>query len=145
MIKVYFLKSDSIQCELYKETFPMIITNISFVDCQFINNSHRLLYIENTGPALFKVNILFRSLKILHNHVKTEIEDIILLINVNIYIAGTFIATDNKCDLSIMHFQSCNILFSGKVIFNKNECDQVIKLDTYLKVQEYTASYIFHK
>ena len=133
------MKFDFIRCELYKETFPMIITNMSFVDCQFINNSHRLLYIENTGPALFKVNIIFRSLKILHNHVKTEIKDIILLINVNIYIAGTFIVTDNRCDSSIMHFQSCNILFSGKVIFNKNKCDQVIKLDTYLKVQEYTA------
>ena len=143
MIKVHLelcMTFHAIRCELNNVTFPMILTNISFVDCQFISNNHtRLLLIENRTPALGKVNVLFRSLRILHNHMKNKIEDIILLINVNIYIAGTFVATDNKCDLSIMHFQSCNILFSSKVMFNENECDQVIKVDTYLKVAEYTG------
>ena len=144
MIKIHIeiCKYRSIECELFinNETFPMIPTNISFVECQFINNKHRVLFIENRAPALGKVNILFKSLNISHNNLlKTKTKDIILLINANIYIAGTFTVTNNKCDLSIMHFQSCNILFSGKVTFGKNFCSQVIKLDTYIKIMEHTA------
>ena len=140
-IEVCMLKTTECELNINNETFPMILTNISFMECQFINNSHRILFIENRTPALGKVNILFKSLNISHNHLKKENikKDIILLVNVNIYIAGMFIVTDNKCHLSIMHFQSCNILFSGKVILNKNHCSQVIKLDTYIKIMEYAA------
>ena len=56
----------------------------------------------------------------------------------NVYIGGTFNVTKNRCELSIMHFQSCDILLHGKIIFSKNNCGQVILLNTYTKVMEYT-------
>ena len=56
----------------------------------------------------------------------------------NVYIGGTFNVTKNRCELSIMHFQSCDILLHGKIIFSKNNCGQVILLNTYIKVMEYT-------
>ena len=38
-----------------------------------------------------------------------------------------------------MQFQSCDILFSGKITFDTNYCNAVISLDTHIKVMEYTS------
>ena len=121
-------------------TFPMILTNISFVRCQFINNTHRLLMIENNAPTLVKVNVSLKSLNILHNvPLSTMIQDnMILISNMNVHISGNFNVTKNRYRLSIMQFQSCDVLLSGKITFNENHCGQVILLDTYIKIMEYT-------
>ena len=128
-------------CELFisNRRFPMIPTNISFIGCQFINNSFRLLFIDNRAPALGKVNVQLRHLNISYNHFTAVTEDhMIFFANINVHIAGIFNVTKNHCRFSIIHFLLCDILLSGKIIFDKNNCAQVIFLDTYIKVMEYT-------
>ena len=134
-------KFESRACELFisNTTFPIIPTNISFVGCQFIYNSFRLLFIDNRAPALGKVNVQLRHLNILYNHLTALTEDhMIIFVNINVHIAGIFNVTKNRCRFSIIHFVSCDILLSGKILFDKNNCAQVIFLDTYIKVMEYT-------
>ena len=129
-------------CELVisNVTFPLILTNISFVRCQFINNHHRLLMIENTAPTLGKGYVLLKSLTIFHNVPPTAAKEnnMISIVAVNVHISGTFNVTKNIYRLSIMQFQSCDVLLSGKIVFNKNEYGQVILLDTYIKIMEFT-------
>ena len=121
-------------------TFPMILTNVSLIRCQFINNSNRLIYMRNRALELGKVNVFFTSLNISYNLHPITISgmDIILILGMNVYISGTFNATKNRCELSIMHLQSCDISLHGKIIFSINRCGQVIFLDTYIKIMEYT-------
>ena len=129
-------------CELIisDTRFPMILTNISFIRCQFINNNHRLLKIENRAPAFGKANVLFKSLSILDNFLPTAVVEynMISIIKMNVLINGTFNVTKNTYSSSIMRFQSCDVLLSGKILFNKNKCDQVILLDMHIKIMEYT-------
>ena len=129
-------------CELVisNVTFPLILTNISFVRCQFINNRHWLLMIENTAPTLGKGNVLLKSLTILHNVESAGVieNNMISIVTMSVHISGIFNVTKNKCKLSIMQFQSCDVLLSGKIVFNKNDCGQVILLDTYIKIMEFT-------
>ena len=118
---------------------PLILTNISFIRCQFINNSHGLLTIENRVPLLGKVNLLLESLNIFHNfHLYKTIKNLISVSAANVHIRGTFNVTKNHCRLSIMQLQSCDILFSGKIIFDNNYCAEVFSVDTYIKVLENT-------
>ena len=148
VIQIIIALCKSFNCELLisNATFPMILTNISFVSCRFIDNRQRLLLIENRAPALGKVTLLLSSLYILHNTYPTTAfksslatkNNLILILTMNVYIVSTFTVTKNRCELSIMHFQSCDILLSGKTMFNKNNCAQVILLNTYIKVMEYT-------
>ena len=138
---IQICKSEFHACELIisDRTFNMIPTNISFVGCQFINNRFGLLYIDNRTPALGKVNAQLRQLSISHNRITALTGDhIICLVNINVHIAGILNITKNHCEFSIIHFLSCDILLSGKIIFDKNICAQVIFLDTYIKVMEYT-------
>ena len=65
-------------------------------------------------------------------------DDIISIITMNVHISGTFKVIENHCRLSIMQFLSCDLLLSGEIVFNKNDCDQVILLDTHMKIMEYT-------
>ena len=119
----------------------MILTNISLVKCQFINNIHTLIVTENRNPVLsnLKVNILFESLIITRNHVSAGARaNMISITTMNVHINGTFNVTNNRCRQVIIHFQSCDILFSGKMIFNKNDCKEVISTNTHIKVMEYT-------
>ena len=119
----------------------MILTNISLVKCQFINNIHALIVTENRNPVLsnLKVNILFESLIITRNHVLAGARaNMISITTMNVYINGTFNVTNNRCRQVIIHFHSCDILFSGKMIFNKNDCKEVISTNTHIKVMECT-------
>ena len=127
-------------CELFisNASFALIITSIKFVRCQFINNSDRLLIIENKAPAL-KGKVLLKSLNITHNvqPPKHQGNNIITITTMKVYITGTFNATKNTCKFSIIQFELCDIMLSGRIIFSKNRCAQVILLDTYIKVMEY--------
>ena len=118
---------------------PAILTNICFIRCHFIKNSHELLTIENRVALLGKIHLLLESLSIFHNfHSLNTIKNIISVSAANVHINGTFNVTKNHCRLSIMQLQSCDILFSGKIIFDNNYCAEVFSLDTYIKVLEYT-------
>ena len=118
---------------------PVISTNIYFLRCQFLNNSHRLLTIENNVAHLGKLNLLLESLNIFHNlHAYKTIKNLISISAANVHINGTFNVTKNHCRLSIMQLRLCDILFSGKIIFDDNYCAEVLSLDTYIKVLEHT-------
>ena len=119
---------------------PMISTNIYFIRCHFINNSNGLLTIENKVALLGKLNLLLESLNIFHNlHAYKKIKNLISISAANVQINGTFNVTKNHCRLSIMQLQSCDILFSGKTIFDNNYCAEIFSLDTYIKVLECTT------
>ena len=115
----------------------MMLTNVSFVKCEFINNRDRIIQAKNTIPVSsnLKVNILFESLIISHNHASQS--TIIAITKMNVHINGTFNVTNNRCRQAIIHFHSCDILFSGKMMFSKNDCKEVISLNTHIKVMKY--------
>ena len=116
--------------------------NISFINCQFRSNRQKMLTIENKVVAPHQVNVLFQTLNILHNsynHLKrTQYNNIISVTKANIHIRGPVNVAYNHAWLNIMRFQSCDILFSGKLTFYTNYCNEVISLDTHIKVMEYT-------
>ena len=119
---------------------PVILTNICFIRCHFISNSHGLIIIENRVALLGKIHLLLESLTIcFHNYnIRHIIKNLILVSAANVHINGTFNVTKNHCRLSIMQFQLCDILFSGNIIFDNNYCAEVLSLDAYIKVLEYT-------
>ena len=117
--------------------------NISFINCQFRSNRQKLLTIENKVVASHRVNVLLESLNILHNsylQIKgiQYKDDIISVTKANIHISGPVNVAKNSALLSIMKFQSCDILFSDKITLDSNYCNEVISLDTHIKVMEYT-------
>ena len=119
----------------------LMITNISFVRCEFTYNINALILVENRDPIRgdLKANILLQSL-IISRTIPILDNDmhIISISAMNVHINDTFTVTNNKCYLAIMHFQSCDILFSGKIVFNKNNCTKVISVDTHIKIMEHT-------
>ena len=116
--------------------------NISFIKCQFRSNRQKLLTIESKVVASHRVNVLLKSLNILHNSYsqlkRIQHNDIISVTKANIHISGPVNVAKNNALLSIMKFQSCDILFSGKITFDTNYSNEVISLDTHIKVMEYT-------
>ena len=63
----------------------------------------------------------------------------------NVYINGIFNVTSNQCKRAVVHFQSCDVLLNGKMIFDKNYCPEVISTNTHIKVMEYTNISFFQK
>ena len=119
----------------------VLLTNISFVKCQFISNRNRIIWTNNRDPMLsnLKANILFEFLIISHNYLSAETtNDMISITTMNVHINGTFNVTNNHCGLTIVNFRSCDVLFSGKMIFNRNDCKGMISTNTHIKVMEYT-------
>ena len=116
--------------------------NISFINCKFRSNRQKLLTIENKVLASHRVNVLLKSLDILHNSYsqlkRIQYNDIISVTKANIHISGPVNVAKNHALLSIMKFQSCDILFSGMITFDTNYCNEVISLDAHIKVMEYT-------
>ena len=118
----------------------VMLTNISFVKCQFIGNRNSIINIDNIDPILsnLKANFLFESLIVLHNYLSAGVIPNTISINtMNVHINGTFNVTKNHCIQTIIHFQSCDILFSGKMMFIENTCKEVILMNTHIKVMEY--------
>ena len=116
------------------------VTNIAFIRCQFYNNIRGLLLITSNAVVLFsKANVWLEALKISYNnckHVK-EICDIISIFNMNVHMKGPINVIGNDASISILDIRSCDILFSGEIIFYSNNCAQIISLNTYIKVMEY--------
>ena len=106
----------------------MMLTNVSFVKCEFISNINRIILAENQYPisSNLKANILFESLIISHNYASEgKSSDTISITTMNVHINGTLNVTYNKYKKSTVNFQSCDILFSGKIIFFKNDCKEL--------------------
>ena len=138
--------SSIVQCSLVNvnKVAPLIAINhnISFTKCQFKGNKQKLLTIDNALTTLFQVNVLLESLNILHNSYnrfdRIKYIDIISVTKVNVHLKGPIVVAYNHVFLSIMKFQSCDIIFSGMIIFDTNYCEQIMSLDTHTKLTEYT-------
>ena len=137
-VRILICMAHICEINISNASFTLISTSINIVRCQFIHNSNRLLTIDNKAPAL-KGKVLLKSVNITHNvQPNSHLEnDIISIIAMNVYIAGIFNVTKNTCQLSIIQFELCDIMFTGRIIFSKNRCAQAILLDTYIKVMEY--------
>jgi len=137
------LPPDYLRCKILNinKTFSLIATKISFIRCQFDSNKHTLLEITNDHEVATLANVSFESLNISHNTLgisRSKIYDLILVSKMNVYINGLINVVDNNVHYSsIVWFKSCDVLFSSKIKFNKNNCNQVILLDTHIKVMEY--------
>ena len=86
----------------------MMLTNISFVKCQFISNIQRLIAIENGNSILSNLigNILFEPLIISHNDYVPggiTVNTISITTIINVHINGTFNVTSNRCQQAIVH------------------------------------------
>ena len=113
-----------------------LLTNITFLRCQFTKNHCSLLYIRGglcrcnlyiTGPSYFinTVNFL-RTTYILHT------------IYMAVHLIGPVIMASNLAT-SIMYFNSCKVVFHKNIIIKSNSCKQVITLQgTFIRVMEYT-------
>ena len=139
--------NNTIGCRLVNYLHQQLLSiaiNINFINCQFRSNRQKVLTIENKVVASHQVNVLFESLSILHNSYngiyfkRIQYNNIISVTKANIHIRGPVNVAYNHALLSIMRFQSCDILFSGKVTFYTNYCNEVISMDTHTKVMEYT-------
>ena len=113
---------------------PLNTIDINIKKCQFSNNKNRLLTIENQ-IATDKANLLLESLDILEN---TSPTDLISINKINVDVNGFVNFINNRPKLSVIKFKSCDVSFSGSVKFLTNYCNQLISLDTRVKVMEYT-------
>ena len=117
-----------------------LVSSISLIRCRFVDNNYKeLLIIENKLHAIGKLNIVLESLNVLRNTVmKTRNIDMILITGMNVHIKGPINIFRNDARLSIIQFKLCNILCSGKILFDSNHCNEAISLDTHIKVTEHT-------
>ena len=129
---------NTIGCKLVNTNsiVPAVI-NISIMkflisDCSYCDD---LLVIHNEVATFDKVNVFFKFLNFTKNSI---VGDVIWLKKVNVHFAGPFDVYENRFKSSIMRFQSCDVLFSGTVIIHKNQCSEVISVDTHIKILEYT-------
>ena len=147
--KFYSIKTDLIKIDvalppnflecILHPNHTLSVINISFMGCRFCNNSQRLLIIENDVATADKANVLLESLHISRNNkLVNPSDDLISISNVNIHVNRLFNIMKNHAKLSILKFKSCDIIFSGKIMFDANYCNQVILLDTHIKVLEHS-------
>ena len=112
------------------------VDGISLIRCQFMDNNKELLIIENKLHAIGKLNVTLESLDVLRNTVMDhDARDMILITEMNVYIKGL---VRNDARFGIVQFKLCNILCSGKILFDSNYFNEAISLDTHIKVTEHT-------
>ena len=117
-----------------------LVSSISLIRCRFVDNNYKeLLIIENKPHAIGKLNVVLESLDVLRNTaMKTRNMDMILITGMNVHIKGPINVFRNYARLSIIQFKLCNILCSGKILFDSNHCNEAISLDSHIKVAEHT-------
>ena len=118
------------------------LTNITFVSCQFTNNLSKLM---NIIAHFCTANLfIIGPSHIVHTMVQSRIYyDVISVSKLVVHLVGPVILSYNKAG-SIMHFESCKVLFYNNIIIKSNNCNQVIALQfTYITVMEYTNITLF--
>ena len=114
-----------------------LLTNITLVSCQFTINFSKLMNIiaECCTANIFIVG----PSHVVRTMVRSSIDyDVISASKVGVHLVGTVILSFNHAK-SIMHFESCQVLFYNNIIIKSNNCYQVITLQyTYITVMEYT-------
>jgi len=80
------------------------------------------------GPSHFAQTVMH-----FHGH-----DNIMTISIINVHMIGPVILSSNHAT-SIMHFESCNVLFHKKIIFKSNNCEQIIYLSfSFIKIMENT-------
>ena len=119
------------------------LTSISFIRCKFTKNIGELINLEAsicrvdlfiTGPSYFTTNMV-------HNHLNSD--NLITISYANVYIIGSVIMSSNHA-ISILDFESCDVLVYKHILLKSNNCDQVISLQfTCIKMMEYANITLF--
>ena len=92
---------------------------------------------DTTNKLQNKVNVFIKSLDFNKNAIEgRETKGKLFITNMNVYIYEPVNFYKNHAGLSTIQFQLCDILFSGKINFDSNHCNEVVLLDTYIKVME---------
>ena len=113
------------------------LTNVTFLRCQFTKNIGELLYIKGRycrcklfiiGPSNFvnTANYLVKGNYILY------------IIYMVVHLIGPVNMSSNSVT-SVMHFDSCEVIFQNYILIKSNNCEQVVTLKfSIIKVMEYT-------
>ena len=110
------------------------LTKISFVKCQFTENKGELVYINSR--CRIELSIIGPSQ--ITKTGRANSDKIISLSNMTVHLIGPLRLSLNQA-VSIMHFDSCEVLFHNNIMIKSNTCHQVITLlFTFIKVMEYT-------
>ena len=120
------------------------VTNISFENCDFIENVAQLLYLYGEKKTKYMAKIYMKHSKISSNIItkdSTVKHDVIFFISVAVYLSGMINVSENIVTRSIIAFDSCDITFTKTVtaVFSFNDCNQVIALISavaYMKLME---------
>ena len=138
-LKIWIVRlPNSISCKIVNanSTVPVVI-NIRIVKLLISGTSHfgDLLVIDKDVATLDEVNVFFKFL----NFTKNSILGCgISLKKVAVHFTAPIDIYNNQFRSSVMRFRSCNVSFSGMVTLRKNFCNEVISLDTYINILEYT-------
>ena len=111
-------------------------TNITFMRCQFSKNKGELMNIKGTsckanllitGPSYFDRS----AMQVRRNN------NLMAILYMIVQLIGPITISTNHAR-SIMHFESCEIIFYGNIMIESSSCDQVITLRfTSIEVREY--------
>ena len=116
-----------------------LITNVSFVKCQFYKNVVGVLI--SADARYCKTNFLMIGpSRFVHTRCGTNKYDdynVLSISQMAVNITGPVIMLSNYAQ-TIMQFKYCNVLFYNKITFESNSCNQVMYLQsTYIKIMEY--------
>ena len=110
------------------------LTKLCFIKCQFTENQGELVYIKSRC----KVELLIIGPSQITKTGRAFNDEMISLSNVTVHLIGPLTISFNEAE-TIMHFDSCEVLFHSNIMIKSNNCDQVITLlFTFIKVMEYT-------
>ena len=113
-----------IRIQLYPiNSFCVNPTNISLVNCDFVNNHHGTIVIK--GDHACVANLYFNdSVNILQNTMGLLLH----ISDLSVYFNGAVTISRNKVHDSILELISCNVIINNKVTFSSNIGQQVINL-----------------
>ena len=116
-----------------------LITNVSFVKCQFYKNVVGVLI--SVGARYCKANFLMIGpSRFVHTRCganKYNDYNVLSISQMAVNITGPIIMLSNHAQ-TMMQFKHCNVLFYNKITFESNGCNQVMYLQsTYIKIMEY--------
>ena len=119
------------------------LTNISFMRCQFTKNIAELLNFRasNHRASLFIIGPFLLANTVVHSYQKGS--NIITITRMNVHIIGPIVISSNQA-ISILRFESCDVLLHGYILLKSNNCEEVIHLQlTYIKMMENTNITLF--
>ena len=114
-------------------------SNVTFENCNFINNDRNLLILSNDTPDC-KANVFFNKVI---NFVKNKANLFMLKFSyMTVYMNGTISVLENNVAGNIIELENCDIMLAKTVTFLSNICSNVINLISldlpYMIVMKYS-------